>query len=139
MSRDRSAAGLSAALLGVLLLLVCARSWVPVTTYVHFDSDQAIYGIMARDLAALRAFPMFMYGQRYMLAASVCLCAPLFALFGPTIATLKLPLFLMNVAVVVLIWIGLRREPDPDPWGAALAIMPFAMPAVVISTRLVEH
>jgi hypothetical protein len=112
---------------------------VPVRTYAHFDSDQAVFGLMARDLAAGRSFPMFMYGQRYLLAVSVWLCAPLFAVLGASIATLKLPMFLMNIAVVAMLWRGLRREPGLGPWGTTLAILPFAIPSAVISTRLVEH
>jgi hypothetical protein len=121
----------------LLVALVCLRSWVPVRYYAHFDSDQAVFGLMARDLVAGRGFPVFMYGQRYMLAVSVWLCAPLFAWFGATIVTLKLPLFVMNIAAVLMMWVGLRRE--IGPWGTTLAILPFAMPSAVISTRLVEH
>jgi len=136
---DRRAAAISVALFVLLIVLVCVRSWVPARTYAHFDADQAVFGLMARDLAAGRSFPMFMYGQRYLLAVSVWLCAPLFAVFGASIATLKLPLFLMNLAVVAMLWRGLRREPGLGPWGTALAILPFAIPSAVISTRLVEH
>jgi hypothetical protein len=126
---------------GLLLLLiagVCLRAWVPVRYYAHFDSDQAVLGLMVRDLVAGRGFPMFFYGQRYLLAVSVWLCAPLFAVFGPSIVTLKLPLFLMNIAVVCMLWVGFRREPGMDPWGTALAILPFAIPNAVVSSRLVE-
>jgi hypothetical protein len=135
----RQSAAVGGALFILLIALVCLRSWVPVRTYAHFDSDQAVFGVMARDLAAGRGFPMFMYGQRYLLAVSVWLCAPLFALFGASIATLKLPLFFMNVAVVAMLWRGLRKEPGLGPWGTTLAILPFAIPSAVISTRLVEH
>jgi hypothetical protein len=136
---DRRALAMSGALFVLLIVLVCLRSWVPVRTYAHFDSDQAVFGLMARDLAAGRGFPLFMYGQRYLLAVSVWLCAPLFALFGASITTLKLPMFLMNIAVVAMLWRGLRREPGLGPWGTALAILPFAIPSAVISSRLVEH
>ena len=33
----------------------------------HFDSDQAVTGLMAKHLSELRAFPVFWYGQTYML------------------------------------------------------------------------
>src|SRR5262245_65572834 len=45
----------------------------------------------------------------------------------------------MNIAVVSMLWIGLRDESRVGPWGAALAILPFAAPSAVISSRLVEH
>jgi len=92
---------------------------------------------MARDLVSGRAFPMFMYGQRYLLCVSVWLCAPLFALFGASIVTLKLPMFAMNIAAVVMLWRGLRRELDPV--GTTLAVLPFAIPSALVSSRLVEH
>src|SRR5262245_53769169 len=136
---DRRRAAISGALFGLLIVLVCVRSWVPVRTYAHFDSDQAVFGLMAKDLVAGRGFPMFMYGQTYLLAVSVWLCAPLFAAFGASIATLKLPMFAMNIAVVAMLWRGLRADAGLGPWGTTLAILPFAMPSVVVSTRLVEH
>ena len=34
----------------------------------QFDSDQAVFGLMAKHLAEGRAFPVFMYGQSYILA-----------------------------------------------------------------------
>lgn len=130
---------ISLALFALLIALVCVRSWVAVRTYAHFDSDQAVFGLMAKDLAAGRGFPMFMYGQTYLLAVSVWLCAPLFAWFGPSITTLKLPMLAMNIAVVAMLWRGLRAEPGLGPWGMSLAILPFAAPSAVVSSRLVEH
>ena len=41
----------------------------------YFDSDQAIFGLMAKHIAEGRAFPLFMYGQTYMLAAEAWLAA----------------------------------------------------------------
>ena len=38
-----------------------------------------------------------------------------------------------------MLWRGLRSEPGSGPWGTTLAILPFAIPSAVISTRLVEH
>lgn len=127
------------AALSFLFVLVCIRSWVPATSYAHFDSDQAVFGIMAEDLVKGRAFPLFMYGQRYLLSVSVWLCAPFFALFGPSIVTLKGPILLLNIAVVWLLWRGFRDEKLLSRPGRVLAILPFAIPSVVASTRLVEH
>jgi hypothetical protein len=139
MTAQQSKPSFGALLLGTLVFLVCLRSWVPASTYAHFDSDQAVFGLMGRDLIAGQSFPLFMYGQRYLLAVSVWLCAPLFALFGPSVTTLKLPMVAMNIAVVVMMWRGLRREENIGPWGAAVAILPFAVPSALIGTRLVEH
>ena len=50
----------------------------------YFDSDQAVFGLMAKHLAELRAFPLFMYGQSYILGVEAWMAAPLFAIFGPS-------------------------------------------------------
>jgi hypothetical protein len=130
----------SLALLVILSALVCVRAWVFTTSpRAHFDSDQAVIGLMAKDLAEGRAFPWFTYGRRYMLAVSAWFCAPLFAAFGLSVALLKLPLVAMNLAVVFMIWIGLRREPESTPAKVAMSILPFAVPGVIASSRLVEQ
>jgi hypothetical protein len=51
----------------------------------HFDSDQAITGLMAKHLAEGRAFPVFWYGQSHMLAVESWLAAPLFLMFGTSV------------------------------------------------------
>ncbi|HEY2736656.1 MAG TPA: hypothetical protein VGI70_21800 [Polyangiales bacterium] len=128
------------ALLCGLLVLVCIRSFVFVRFHQsHFDADQAVFGLMAKDLAERRALPIFMYGQHYLLAVSVWASAPLYLVLGTNIATLKLPTLMMNLAAVVMLWCGLRREPRMNSVGAAIAILPFAVPGVVTSSRLVEH
>ncbi len=122
-----------------LLMLVCLRSWVFLRfTHSHFDSDQAVFGLMSRDLIAGRALPAFYYGQRYLLAVSVWLSAPLIAAFGSSVFVLKLPMLLMNLAAVLMLWRGLTKE-GTGHFGAALAILPFALPGVLTSSRLVEH
>ena len=122
-----------------LLTLVCLRSWVFLRyPHSHFDSDQAVFGLMSRDLIAGRAIPALMYGRRYLLAVSVWLCAPLIAVFGSSVLVLKLPLFLMNLAAVLMLWRELRRE-GLDHFGTTVAILPFSLCGVVLSSRLVEH
>src|SRR5215217_313005 len=75
-----------------------------------FDSDQAVVGLMAKHLAEGRAFPLFYYGQHYMLAVEPWLTAPLFKVFGASVATLKLPLMGINIAVaLVLLWILVKK------------------------------
>src|SRR5258705_6788952 len=82
---------------GIVILLVLLRSVVLVFwEQAHFDSDQAITGLMARHLSQLRGFPVFYYGQSYMLAVEAWLAAPVFAVAVPSVATLKLPLFLIH-------------------------------------------
>ncbi len=77
---------------------------------LDFDSDQAIFGLMAKHLVEGRAFPLFMYGQNYMPAVEEWLAAPIFLLFGASVAALKLPLLFINVAVgLLLVWLFERE------------------------------
>ena len=123
----------------VLLVAVCVRAWVFVVHAAHFDSDQAVIGIMGNDLAEARELPWYTYGRRYMLAIGAWLCAPLFVLFGMSIPLLKLPLVLLNFALVGMLWIGLRRTEKTSPMQTLVSILPIALPGVVTSSRLVEQ
>ena len=51
----------------VVVAIVALRSVVPVCFEQIFDADQAVYGLMAKHLSEGRAFPLFFYGQNYLL------------------------------------------------------------------------
>jgi hypothetical protein len=104
----------------------------------YFDADQAIVGLMAKHLSELRAFPVFLYGQTYMLGVEAWLAAPLFAVFGPSIAALKLPVLAMNATVAVLLVRTFEREMALTPLRAVAASLPFILPAVGLSAMLME-
>ena len=81
------------------VLLVLARSaaflfW----EHIDFDSDQAIVGLMAKHLSEFRTFPLFFYDQNYMLGVQSWIIAPFFWIARPSIAVLKTPLVLLNIA-----------------------------------------
>ena len=64
-------------ILPIAIVLIVFRSAIFVFwPQSYFDSDQAIFGLMAKHIAEGRAFPLFMYGQTYMLAAEAWLAAP---------------------------------------------------------------
>src|SRR5213082_543281 len=98
------------------VLLVLFRSIVP-TWYegFDFDSDQAIVGLMAKHLAEGRAFPLFFYGQHYMLGVESWMAAPLFLLGGPTLFMLRVPLVILNGLVGVLLIVLLVRHTGLRP------------------------
>ena len=120
-SRVHSRVELGAVLL-ISAALVIARSFV-YAAYEHadFDSDQAIIGLMAKHLAEGRAFPLFFYGQTFMLGVEAWLMAPVFWVMGPTVAALKTSLIITNVVMVWLIIAGLARWTGLRP---ALALVP---------------
>ena len=106
---------------------------------LHFNADQAVYGIMALHLGKGLAFPLYTYGQGYILAVSVWPAAPLVALLGPTVLALKLPLLFYNLAIVALLVVGLTRDSRlPAAW-AGVATIPFTLAPAGPASKLVEH
>ena len=129
----------SSRVLGVALLLVVLRSVIFVFfEQAHFDSDQAVFGLMTKHLAEGRAFPLFMYGQKYLLAVSVYLAVPFVWAFGPSVGALKVVLLVVNLVVTILLYVLLRRDARLAPLAASVAMVFFVVPPVVTSSRLVE-
>jgi hypothetical protein len=128
-----------AIVIGVVGLLVVARSAIFVFwEQSFFDSDQAVIGLMAKHLSELRAFPVFMYGQNYKLAVEAWLAAPVFLAAGASVATLKLPLLAINLAVAfLLLWI-LERDAHLRPWLAGVASIFFVLPAPGTAASFLE-
>jgi hypothetical protein len=123
--------------IAALVAVVVARSAVFVVwPQSHFDSDQAVTGLMAKHLSELRAFPVFWYGQSYMLAVEAWLAAPAMLLFGPTVTALKLPLLAINIAIALLLFHALRRDVELDVLPAAFATLFFALAAPITAAHL---
>jgi hypothetical protein len=124
-------------ILPALVAAVLFRSLVFVSwPQAHFDSDQAITGLMAKHLSELRAFPVFWYGQTYLLGVEAWIAAPVMVLIGPTVTALKLPLLAINVAVALLLARTFVRETGLAPGRAALATLFFALAAPITSAHL---
>ena len=87
--------------LAIAAAIVILQSIVPLTVEAYFDSDQAVCGLMAKHLSEGRAFPLFFYGQNYLLGVQSWLAAPLFWIGGPTVAMLRTPVIAMNIAVAL--------------------------------------
>jgi hypothetical protein len=120
---------------GVLLVLL--RSITFLVWERTFDSDQAIVGLMAKHLSEFRTFPLFFYGQNYMLGVQSWIAVPFFWLGGPTVAMVRLPLVLINAGVatafiVLFTRLGLR------PILAFIASLPFIVTSPAISDALLE-
>jgi hypothetical protein len=81
--------------------VVLLQAYVPLTCEQYFDSDQAVYGLMAKHLSEGRAFPLFFYGQNYLLGVQSWLAVPAFWIGGPTVAMLRTPLVLLNLSVAL--------------------------------------
>jgi hypothetical protein len=107
-------------------------------TGTHFDSDQGIVGLMAKHISEGRAWPLYFYGQNYMLAVEAYLAAPLMWVFGVTVFAVKLPLVLINVAIVAMLAWLLVHDVRLSPWVALIPALPIAMPAAGIAARTTE-
>ena len=120
-------------------VLVVARSLVYAAfTHAHFDSDQAIVGLMAKHLSEGRAFPLFFYGQSYMLAVEAWLAVPFFWVAGPTVAALRASLIATNLGVVSLLIVGLHRWGGLRPYLALVAALFIALPPPATAADLLE-
>ena len=123
----------------VAIWIVFLRSFIwTFFEQAHLDADQAIFGLMASHIADGRAFPVFMYGQTYMLSVESWLAAPLFLIAGPSVWALKLPILAMNIVVAVLLLRLLIRDAGLTPGNALVASAFFVAAPPVTASRLVE-
>ena len=104
----------------------------------YFNSDQAVIGLMGKHLSQLRALPLLFYGQHYMLAVEAWIAAPVFLVFGISVATLKLPLVAINVAIGILLLRVLIRDVGLTRAHAFVASLFFLLPPPIAASRLVE-
>lgn len=94
------------------------------------DSDEAIFALMAKHLSVGKAFPIFAYHQKYLFGQISWLAAPLFVLFGPSVAMYRLPLLLLNLGVGLLLVFLLRRESRLRSLDAWICALWFLIPSV---------
>jgi len=121
----------------IVLLIVLVRSLVFVFwEQSYYDSDQAIVGLMAKHLVEGRAFPVFFYGQSYMLGVEAYLAAPVFLVAGVSVATLKFPLLLINLGVALMLLRTLEREVGLRPYVAMLPVLFFAVPSPGVTAEI---
>jgi hypothetical protein len=135
----RGEVGRSAAVLAVVVLLIAARSLAfGLWDDIVFNSDHAIVGLMAKHLAEGRAFPLFFYGQSYMLGVEAWLAAPLMLVAGPTVMAVELPLIALNALVACLLILMLRRELRLGAVAALGAAIVFVLAPPATALGLVE-
>jgi hypothetical protein len=116
------------AIAALVALAVVARSAVFVFwEQAHFDADQAITGLMAKHIVERRAFPVFYYGQAYMLGVEAWLAAPLFLVAGVSVAALKLPLLVVNVAIALMLLRIFQEDVGLTPALSAVPALFFAL------------
>ena len=127
------------AVMAIVALVIVARSAIFIFwEQAHFDSDQAVIGLMGKHLSERRALPMFLYGQNYIFAVEAWMAAGVFLVTGASVAALKLPLLAINLAVALLLLWLLEREARLRPVFAAVAALCFVLPPPATAAMLVE-
>lgn len=121
-----------------IALILFTRALFVVYEQAHFNSDDARVGLMAKHVAELEALPVFLYGQKYMLAVEAYLAAPFFAVFGPTVPMLKLPLLLINIGIFALAARIIMRETRLPPADTFMSLLYMAAPGAVACAYMVE-
>ena len=121
------------------LALVLGRSFVWVW-YPHtdFDSDQGIVGLMAKHLAEGRAFPLFFYGQPYLLGVEAWAAAPVFMLAGATPFALKATVLGLNWMVAWLLLRELVRTTGIGPLSALACSLFVLLPPPITAAFLLR-
>ena len=120
------------------LAIIVLRSIVPmVYERYDFNSDQAIVGLMAKHLSELRTFPLFYYGQNYMLGVESWIAAPFVLAGGTTIAMMRLPLIMIGAAAaLVCMFVFVRR--GMRPLAALVATLPIVATTPIVSATMLE-
>ncbi len=137
--RFRSLSSEQTRVLAVAGALVVLRTLVYLRfEQVAFDSDQAIIGLMAKHLSEGRAFPLFFYGQTYMLGVEAWVAVPFFLIAGATVAVLRLSLLAWNLAFGVLLVIGIQRDGGLRPWNALVPALFFVAAPASVTSQLIS-
>jgi hypothetical protein len=135
---DRRPARLLPAL-AIVTAAILARSLVFLLyQQSFFDSDQAIIGLMAKHLIEGRAFPLFYYGQIYLLGIDAWFAVPFFLALGPTVFALHLSVVTANLIAAWLLLVGLVRWGGLRPVDAALALSFFTFAPPLTAASLIE-
>ncbi|HEX3110286.1 MAG TPA: hypothetical protein VHU41_14420, partial [Thermoanaerobaculia bacterium] len=105
----------------------------PATLPLGWNSDAAIFGLMAKSIFAGRGFPIFFWGQSYMgpLTSWVTILVALFTRAVNPFA-LRAAAMLEGIGAIVFFWLGLRRTFDAR--SVAIAMLWVAIgPAFLLS------
>jgi hypothetical protein len=124
--------------LAIATALILFRSFIFLAYEAFFDSDQAIVGLMAKHLSEGRAFPLIFYGQPYMLAVEAWLAAPFVFVAGPTVASLRSAVIVLNLAVAALLIIGLWKGVGLRPLYGLAASLFFVFAPPFTGAQIVE-
>lgn len=126
-------------LLGLILFAgVMLRMYLLLGPQRMIDSDQAIFGLMARHLLYQGKFHVFFYGQPYMGSLLAVLTTPVFFFFGTSIFSLRVVSFTTSILVIYFTYVVARHIFNGTAAlgaSAILAISPFAIARLGVSAE----
>ena len=100
--------------LGLVLVFLAGGVGIAVRIAVHLsvlgdtNSDESVLGLMARH-ALHGQFTTFLWGTAYGGSQEALLAAPIFAIFGSSVAALRVVPLVLDLIAVVLVWRVGRR------------------------------
>ncbi|MDP9192965.1 MAG: glycosyltransferase family 39 protein [Acidobacteriota bacterium] len=106
-----------------------------------WNSESAILGLMAMDIASGRDYPLFFWGQSYLGAMTAYVAAPLIWMMNPMRA-LRIGVSLQVLAGIVFYWMAFRRSFNPRVANVTalwLAIGPAYMVFFSVATLGIEQ
>jgi hypothetical protein len=131
------------ALAGIVALFAAIR--IPLlfdgALTLGWNSESAILGLMAMDIAGGRDYPLFFWGQSYLGAMTSYVTAPLIWIMNPMRA-LRIGVSLQVLAGIVFYWMALRRSFSPRVANVTalwLAIGPAYMVFFSVATLGIEQ
>jgi len=113
-----------------LRVLYLAEPWrVDLSEHPVFVADEGVVGLMARHILE-GARPLFYYGQHYMGAIEAYIAAPIFALFGSSMTTLRMAPAISSTLWIPLTYLLARRLTTRGAALLAAALM--ALPTLFV-------
>ncbi|MFN4897023.1 MAG: glycosyltransferase family 39 protein [Pseudomonadota bacterium] len=125
-ARD-SALVLVCVLLGLLLRLDFMRA-----TGFTIDGDEAIVGLMGRDILLGRGVPVFYYGQHYMGSLEAIMASASFAMFGVSPFSLQLVPLVWSLGLIVIGYLITRELAGRRAGLIAAALIAIPAPALLV-------
>lgn len=136
LPRQHGAGSYHAALATALaLVLLRGVAWVWFAPS-NLDGDEAVIGLMGLHLAEGRAFPLFFYGQPYLLGVESWLAAPVFVILGAGARTLRGVILVLNLLVAWLLLRELVRATRLSPWLALAASLFVLVPTPRVAAMM---
>ena len=122
----------------VLTSVIIARLPYLLSDHVFIDGDEALLGIMGRDLITLKNLPVYFYGQRYGFSLIEAMAVGIFIPFlGSTWISLKLGgMLLFSIGIWRLIRILRIKETTAIIFGLTLLVLVLMPPWTVWGTKL---